>query len=164
MPMSAGIRLGDQIPWGLSACLDFAANLAGMAMGADSPEGLGHQMIKDAFEKIVPLSSTEGFENELWSGGQGLSVGRHIYGGAGGYLLTGNSAIALGYSPKDAHQYLDKGNWPQRLAEIRGNIAGARVGSAMRLAMDLVENDTSCETQQLGKQLAGLAASILCTQ
>ncbi len=149
---------------GLTACLEFAQNLASMAMSAVLPEALGNQMHNDAWANRVPLSSTDGFKQQLVGGGQGVAVGRHVYAAAGGYLMTGDASIAILGTLKDLQQWTTKGNWPQRSAEINGNIAGAKVGLSMKTAMSLSEGASGCGKSRIGKELSSLVASILCAQ
>ncbi|NOT89911.1 MAG: hypothetical protein HOP03_17290 [Lysobacter sp.] len=121
-------------------------------------------MHNDAWGKRVPLSSAGGFKESLVGNGQGVAVGRHVYAAAGGYLMTGDPAVAFLGTLKDVQQGFTKGNWSQRNTEINGNIAGAKVGAAMKLAMALAERESGCEKDQLGKELSDLVASILCAQ
>lgn len=149
---------------GLSACADFATNLAARAMESGWSEVFGQKLYSDAWNGRVPLTSADGFRQELIDGGQGVAVGRHIYAAAGGYLINDGPSIAVFGSIVDLGQTVTSGNFAQRRAEIRGNAAGAKIGAAIKTAMNMADGESKCKKEKIEKELSGLISSILCAQ
>lgn len=154
-------------PFGLSACTDFAQLLATQAVGFSGNVGsafLGYLMVRGAFDGRTPLSSAEGFNPGLTGGGQGVAVGRHVYAAAGGHLLTGGHQLAIAGSIGDTIQGMRQGGWPERMAEINGNIAGSRVGKVLRGAARQADGASDCDKGKIADQASAQVAAILCSQ
>lgn len=149
-------------PFGLSTCLDFAADLAAMAMAADSGSLLGRQMYNDARAGQVRLSNVDGFRSELVAGGQGQAVARHVHAAAGGYLVNHGPGVGRAGSLADFAQGVMQGGWAERMAEIRGNSAGSAVGRVMKEAIDRGKGASGCEKGKIGSQASADIAAILC--
>ena len=150
--------------FGLSDCLDFSSSLAGQAIDAGhwgSPR-LGLGMLAAAMANQVPLTGTSGFKDELIAHGQGLEVGRHIYGAAGGFIAGGLVAPALLQTYRDVFEFAQsRGTRLENLTEIRGNVAGAKVGAAISAANISSAFGNKCESDTKS-DLAQTIAGILC--
>jgi RHS repeat-associated protein len=154
-------------PFALSACTDFAQLLATQAVGFSGNVGsafLGYLMVRGAFDGRTPLSSAEGFNPGLTGGGQGVAVGRHVYAAAGGHLLTGGSQFAIAGSIGETLQGMRQGGWPERMAEINGNIAGSRVGKVLSGAARQADGASDCDKGKIADQASAQVAAILCSQ
>ena len=162
----------QRVDWfGLTACTEFSQLLASQAAGFSSTMGpilgsmqLGSSMARGAFDGRTPLDSDEGFRSELTAGGQGVAVGRHVYAGAGGYLLSGGRAAEYVGNVEDFYQGATRGGWAERNAEILGNEAGSRVGAVMARAMKDAKGKSGCELNRVVDAAAAQIAAILCAQ
>ncbi|PXF62562.1 RHS repeat-associated core domain-containing protein [Kangiella spongicola] len=109
-------------------------------------------------------TQTSGFRPELVSGGQNGDVIRHVYMNAGGVVTGGNAAYSV-YGGMQAldHADLARGSkTPEAMAEMAGNLAGAKVGDAINKSFDKIKNGSECEKQTAIDQLKSQIGDILC--